>query len=260
MTMQRFAAAVGAAALAVTMSACGADNTATDTAASGRDVAAALTPANFTQSVTAAQKAVKSAHMDATVTFGGQQGSISGDFSGSPDEPSSMAMDMRLKVAGKDVEIRLVKQVLYVHAPGMPGHSSKPWLKLDLSDPSNPLSSILDSANPKSFTSYLQAVKGFKDRGAETVDGVSTRHYTVTIVTAKAMADSPAFKGQDLSKLGLPKTVTGDVWLNSDNLPVKMVVAIGSLGSFEAHFSKYGEPVSIDAPPANQVGSFSLPS
>jgi hypothetical protein len=259
MKMQRFSAAVGAVALAVTMSGCGADHGSTH-GVTGGNAAAALTPANFTKTVTSAQKAVKSAHMDATIKVGGQGGSISGDFAGSPDDLASMKMDMTLKVAGHNVEVRLVNKVVYVHAPGMPGQSGKPWLKLDLSDPSNPLASLLDSANPKSFTSYLQAVKGLKDRGVETVDGVSTRHYTITIATAKALAASPAFKSQDISKLGLPGTITGDVWLNSDNLPVKIVVRLGSLGSFEAHFSKYGEPVTVNAPPAKQVGGFSLPS
>jgi hypothetical protein len=87
---------------------------------------------------------------------------------------------------------------------------------------------------------------------------VRAHHYTVTINTARALAANPAFKGQDLSKLGMPKTLHTDVWLDSDNRPVKMTVVIGTLLSLEVHVSKYGEPVAVHAPPAGQVGTFSL--
>jgi hypothetical protein len=260
MRMRRFAATVGAAALAVTLTACGSSDNKTDaTGNGGGGGAASLTQADFSQTIKDAQQNVKSAHMDATITTAGQSGSISGDFTGFKDL-SSMSMDMSMKIAGHNLEMRLVNKVLYVHGFGAMTGSKKPWVKIDLSDPSNPLSSILNSANPESFSSYLQAVKNLADKGTETVDGVSTHHYTAVIDTMKAMAANPAFKGQDLSKLGLPATITTDVWLNSDNLPVKMSVALGKAGSFEAHFSKYGVPVTITAPPANQVSTFKLPS
>jgi hypothetical protein len=39
-----------------------------------------------------------------------------------------------------------------------------------------------------------------------------------------------------------------------------MTVALGTVGSFEAHFSDYGAPVSIEAPPANEVSTLNLPN
>ncbi len=255
MRMQRLTAAVGAAALAVTMSACGSSTG----SAGGGGVAAALTQADFTKTVVAAQHKIQSAHVEATIKTSGQSGTLSGDFSGYSGDVSSLSMEMKVGIAGHDLEMRLVHKVLYVHGVGALAGGGKPWVKIDLSDPSNPMSGILDTANPQSFTAYLQAVKQLKDDGTETVDGVATHHYSVTIDTAKALAASPAFKGQDVSKLGMPSTITSDVWLNSDNLPVKMSVPVGSGSSFVAHFSKYGEPVSVVAPPASQVGKFNIP-
>jgi hypothetical protein len=263
MRMQRLAATVGAAALAVTLTACGNSSDKTDAGSGGNGgsgVAAALTQANFSQTVKAAQQKIQSAHMEATIKTAGQSASMSGDFSGFSGDVSSLSMDMTMKLAGQNLEVRLVDKALYVHGVGAMMQSKKPWVKIDLSDPNNPLTSIFNSANPQSFTAYLQAVKSLDDKGIETVDGVSTRHYTIVIDTAKAMAANPAFKGQDLSKLGMPATITTDVWLNSDNLPVKMSVGLGSVGGFVAHFSKYGEPVNVAAPPANQVSSLKIPN
>ncbi len=47
------------------------------------------------------------------------------------------------------------------------------------------------------------------------------------------------------------------MYVDSDNLPRKMSVSLGSAASFEANFSKYGEQVDIEAPPAGQVSEFS---
>lgn len=251
MRVRRLAAAVAAAGLMVSLSGCGSDS------AGGGGAAATLTQANFSRTVTAAQQGAKSAHLEATLKAAGQTVSMSGDVSGLGDVASS-TMDLKIKAAGKQLEMRVVHKVLYMHGGGLPVSHGKSWLEVDLNDPHNPLSNILDTAGPRSLTTYLQAVKSLRDGGEETVDGVKAHHYTVTIDTMKALAANKALKGLDLSKLGLPKTLTTDVWLDSANRPVKMTVRIGKLASVEAHLSKYGEPVSVQAPPASQVGTFNL--
>ncbi|MBA2560961.1 MAG: LppX_LprAFG lipoprotein [Propionibacteriales bacterium] len=247
-----------AAAMVVSLSACASDNSSTEHPGSDTKAAdATLTKANFSQTVAAAQKEVESAHMVATIEAAGSSGAISGDFTGFSDI-ASMSMDMQLKLAGKQIQMRLVDKTLYLSGAGISSDKSKPWVKIDLNDPNNPLASLMDTANPQSFTSYLQAVETLDDKGTETVDGVQAHHYVLTVDTAKALAANPALKGQDMSKLGLPAEITTDVWLNDDDLPVKMSVPLGKVASFEAHFSKYGEPVSVEAPPADQVGDFSF--
>jgi hypothetical protein len=241
-----------AAGLMVSLSGCGSDAGSGAGAGDGT-AAASLTQANFSRTVTTAQQASKSAHFEALVKAAGQSITMSGDVSGFKDIGSA-AMDLKIKALGKHFELRLVHKVLYLHGVGM--GSGKPWLKADLTDPRNPLSKILETAGPRSMAMYLQAVKQLRDRGMETVDGVQTHHYTVTIDTAKALAANPMLKGQDLSKLGMPKTLTSDVWVDSQNRPVKMAVAVGKLATLTVHVSEYGEPVSVHAPPANQVGTF----
>jgi hypothetical protein len=256
MRVRGFAAAAMAAGLMVSLAGCG-NNAGSSSGSGSGDAAATLTQANFTKTVTTAQQGAKSAHFDASVKAAGQSVVISGDVAGFADVGSAK-MDMNVQAAGKHLEIRLLHKVLYVHGAGMPLAHGKSWLKVDLSDPRNPLSKILETAGPQSMAMYLQAVKSLRDRGIETVDGVKAHHYTLTIDTAKALAANPALKGHDLSKLGMPKTLTTDVWLDADNRPIKLTVVVGKLLTFVAHVSKYGEAFSVHAPPAGQVGTFSF--
>jgi hypothetical protein len=251
MRLRRMAAGTIAAGMMVSLSGCG-----SSTGSSSGDTAA-LTQANFSQTVTSAQQAAKSAHFVASIKAAGHSISMSGDASGFGGLASA-AMDLNVKASGKTIEMRLVHKVLYLHGAGMPTPAGKSWVKVDLNDANNPLSKILDTAGPRSMLTYLRSVTSLDDKGMQTVDGVRAHHYTVTINTAKALAANPAFKGQDLSKLGMPKTLHTDVWLDSDNRPVKMTVVIGTLLSLEVHVSKYGEPVAVHAPPAAEVGTFSL--
>lgn len=219
--------------------------------------APALTSQNLVAELTAAQADAGSAHIEATIEAAGQNGTMSGDVDrlGDLDE---VALDMALDLGGQELQLILVDKALYVEGVGLASDPAKPWLKLDVSDPDNPFSRILDAANPGNFTAYLEGVTRVKDLGTDTVDGVQAQHYAVTVDTAKMIAANPAFEGQDVSSLGLPAAVTSDLYVDSDNLPVELSVAMGGVANFEAHFSDYGEPVDIAAPPADQVSDFGM--
>jgi hypothetical protein len=151
----------------------------------------------------------------------------------------------------------MLDKVLYVKGAPLSAVPGKPWLKVN-AGATNPLSKVFNSINPANYLAYLNGITTYRNRGLETVNGVRTRHYTVTVDTAKMLAGNPALSGQSLSSLGLPKALTSDVYVDSANRPVKLSVGLGSVASIEAHFSKYGQPVQISAPPANQVSEFSL--
>jgi hypothetical protein len=221
------------------------------------ETAPALTSRNLASELAAAQADVGSAHVEATLEAAGQNGTMSGDVDGLGNLDEG-AIDMALELGGQKIQLILVDGVLYVEGLGLNSSPAKPWLKLDVSNPNNPLSQFLALANPANFTAYFEGVTRVKDLGAETVDGVQAQHYAVTVDTAKMIAANPAFKGQDVSSLGLPTALTSDVYVDSDNLPIEISVAMDGVANFEAHFSSYGEPVDISAPPANQVSDFSL--
>ncbi len=256
MKMRRIAASVLATGLLVGLTACNSDDK-TDGSASDNAQAAALTKDNFAQSVVAAQSDAQSAHVEATVEAQGQTLTLSGDIAGL-DHPDSTSMDLSMDFGGQQMQLIVLDKSLYVKGDGLSEVKGKSWLKIDLSDPDNPMGQIFDAANPGNFAAYLNGITKFDDQGTETVDGVSAHHYSVTVDTTKMMAANPIFKGQDQATLGLPDEVTSDVYVDSDNRPVSMNVDLGATGAFEVHFSDYGKDVSIEAPPASDVGEFSL--
>jgi hypothetical protein len=54
----------------------------------------------------------------------------------------------------------------------------------------------------------------------------------------------------------MPKVITYDVWVDAGSRPVKIASGLQGI-SIEMHFSRWGEPVHVVAPPASQVGTFS---
>ncbi|MBA2773322.1 MAG: LppX_LprAFG lipoprotein [Nocardioidaceae bacterium] len=266
MKMRRFAVSVLAAAVIAGAAGCS-DSSPDSEAGSGSgsggastsptpDAPATLTKDNFAQEVAAAQAKANSAHVDATIESQGQEFNIVGDAAGL-GTPDDVQMQVTADIGGQSLEMRAIDKVIFIKSPQL-AQNGKQWVKIDGSDPNNPLSQIFDAANPGNFTAYLEGATAFEDKGAETVDGVETRHYTLTVDTADMLQANPMFKGQDVSSLGLPKELTSEVNLDSENRPVRIQTDLGTSGSFEATFSDYGEEVSVEAPDPSTVGEFSL--
>lgn len=216
-----------------------------------------LSKDSFASALARAQAKAETAHVQATISATGQAGRVSADVKGLGDL-SNAAMHLSLDLAGQHLQLVAVDRLLYIKGAPLGGQPGKPWLKVDVGQAGNPFARVFNTVNPATYTAYLKGITTFTDKGVQTVDGVQTRHYTVTVDTAKMLADNPAFHGQTLSDLRLPHALTSEVYVNADNLPIKMSIGLGSLASFDAHFSKYGETVNVTPPPADQVSKFSL--
>jgi len=267
MRMRRLAVSLLATGLLAGVAGCsdsstdnGTDNSTDDTGGSpsaDAPVAPAVLPQeSFAQDVIAAQTESGSAHIEATINVSGSSFDMSGDVT-ALGEPDALKMDVTASAGGEQMRLVLVERVLYVKGEQF-APEGKEWLKIDLSDPSNPLSQVFDAANPSNFTAYLQGITKFEDVGVETVDGVETRHYTVTVDTAEMLESNPVFRGQDAATLGLPAELTSEVYVDSENRPVQIEADLGDTGTFEVHFSDYGKNVSVKAPDPSTVGEFSL--
>lgn len=222
---------------------------------------ASLTKQNFASAMASATSQSRSVHMTATFGAEGRNVTLSADESlnGSSLKDQVVALQVNIAAMG-DVEVRIVSGVMYVNVGklGLPGASAKPWIKVDLSDAKNPLGaafSKIAAMNPAQLMKAFQAISTFTELGTETVDGVRSTHYKVTVDTAKvgAMLGMPDH-GQTVS---LPKTVAYDVWVDAGSRPVKVTVN-NAMFTAEVHFSRWGEPVHVVAPPASQVGEFSF--
>jgi hypothetical protein len=240
---------------AVAMSGCG---TATNLSSTG----ATLTKASFASALTKSVTASKSVHMTGEMTTHGQQIRLSADMAMSRVDKSEsavqrlrsaeMAMTMSLP-GGKSVEMRLIRGVMYLNAGQLGLSTSKPWVKLDLTDPSNPVGQLMQrmaqSTDPAQMAQAFRKMTKLTNLGQATVDGVSTTHYRATIDTTQ-MTSTLGLPASQLSQL--PKTLTEDVWVDASSHPVKMAMNMRQL-AMTMHFSRWGEPVHITAPPASQV-------
>lgn len=255
--VRRFGIAVVSVGLLVGLTACGASSDSTANRQGGSQQLAVLSESKFAPALAEAQAKADTVHIEATVDAMGQSGKLSADIKGLKT-PATVAMHMSINVSGQPLQLVVVDRALYVKGTGFMSSPDKPWLKVNVGDANNPLAKLFDSANPAAYAAYLKGITRLTDEGVQTVDGVQTRHYSVTVDAAKMLAGNPAFQGQSAASLGVPRIVKGDVYVDSKNLPVKMTVSMGKVASFEAHFSRYGEPVSVQAPPADQVREFSL--
>lgn len=223
-----------------------------------------LTKVDFASAMSKSTSTARSVHMTIDVSAMGHSFTMNGDVSmnGASDSgtvadtlrQSAMSMTMDIPGTGT-VEMRLVDGVMYMNAGALDtgGDSAKPWVKVDLTDPSNPFGSMLDqvgSMSPSQLTKMFRSISTLKNLGADSVDGVPATHYTVSVDTAKVAGLMGLSGASGLSSL--PKSLTYNVWIDNLSRPIKMSATFSGV-SMEMRFSKWNEPVHVVAPPASQV-------
>jgi LppX_LprAFG lipoprotein len=258
MTFRRAAIAMSSTALIV-IAGCG---SASDTGDSASDTdlpgdAGALTLANFASTTSQAQEDAHTVHLDADVGIQGQTMTMSGDIEvGASIPDTSFAFDLDADDLG-DMSMVLVDEVLYLN--GGEATDDK-FIELDLRDRSNPIgdlySQLAGQTDPASITRGFQgAIEDFETVGSEEIDGTATTHYRITVDARKALENAlgDAMPPNLESSLGsLPETMTYDVWVDEDNLPRQM--QFDMMGTrMDLDFSKWGEPVDIEAPSPSEI-------
>jgi LppX_LprAFG lipoprotein len=141
--------------------------------------------------------------------------------------------------------------------------ATKPWIKV-------PLKGTGDSGQVDQYLNQIQqfdlgnmtklvtASQDVKAVGTESVNGEDTTHYSGTFPVDAAVQQLPADR-QEQAREGLAElqNVKFDIWVAGDGLPRKLALNGAKQGStLDATllFKGFNEPVSIEAPPADQVG------
>jgi hypothetical protein len=219
----------------------------------------------------------RTAHMTVNLTGEAAGTNVNGTGTGSIDfTNNAVALQVQVGVDGQKESISEIYLggVIYESIPGLntiaPGKS---WVSIDLSalqsaDAQNPTTEGLGN-NPDVMLKMLaQQGNTVVALGPSTVDGVAVNGYSVTM--------DPASVAQQLKKANLPtwmqKSVTGlkvhdlglKVFIDNSGLLRSMetqltesTTAAGSVSVDETvGFSDYGTPVSVSAPPPNEVESF----
>lgn len=172
-----------------------------------------------------------------------------------------------------NVHVVLVAGTVYLNVPpglaGSTGRTGKPWVKVTTSGSgaagraqSLARTAILaGQADPTQLLQRIESAGTITGATHETLDGVATTHYAITVDAAKLAKSDPAER-QALNHLGMT-SLPFAIWVNSDNLPVRVVTVvpvsapttIGRQFSTTVDYTHWGAPVAITAPPTNEVAA-----
>ncbi|MGA5303213.1 hypothetical protein ACPCHT_25010 [Nucisporomicrobium flavum] len=165
-----------------------------------------------------------------------------------------MSMDMGALGKGTKIEMRKLGDDLYMKFGGQLGEmlkggtSTKPWMHIDATKLGEGSNFALPKDDPAGTKAMLQAVTS--------VERVGTDGFKGTLDLTK----SPRFnKGDQLKSLGdkatkIPFTAKKDSEGRLVELTLDMSAIQPGTGKIKTKYSDFGTPVSVEAPPASQVG------
>ncbi|WP_034270114.1 DUF6612 family protein [Haloechinothrix halophila] len=283
--MRKSLIAAGTLAFALALGACGEETTAGQ-ASPGETF---TDPASLVSAATASTQEKKSAHFTMDMNMGTM--SATGEGQGLFDgENTKMAMTMNMDMSAMGqgnmaMEMRLLDDTMYMKMPNMPGmDTSKPWIKMDLAQ----MSALggVDMSKTMKQNDPTKALEMLKDSGDITsteesdVGGVPATKYTIDVDVEKMMSQygsgmGKMFDTQNMKLDALPV----EVWISEEQLPLKFQMNMGELMNSamessgqpmpegmnfdDAHvamtYSDWGEPVTIEAPPASEVNEGNFP-
>ncbi|HEV7628669.1 MAG TPA: hypothetical protein VGO89_19430 [Streptomyces sp.] len=161
----------------------------------------------------------------------------------------------------------LIDNMLYLKIPALTKQAGKPWVGFSLDKLGDAagidVKAMEDQghqADPALNAKMLTASKDVHKAGKETVAGVSTTHYTGTIVLTDALNELSADQKTQAQKIfgqtGLDK-LNFDTWIDGKQLPRKLKLATGPDSKVDFNttmtYTDFNSPVSITAPPKSQV-------
>lgn len=216
-----------------------------------------VSPDEFVDTVSDGLEESTTAHLEMTMSMGDEVATTAeGDLDYTTDPPS-LAMSMDVPQAG-DMEMVLVDNVMYLKADAMSG--DKFW-KLDLSDPDSPLGhmgfdKMLEQTDPiGALESMRSGIDTVTFEGTEDVDGRELDHYELTVDMESALK---SYGGELPSSAtqALPDSVTYDLWLDDQDRFAQMRMETPIMKrtvTMEMTLDDWGQDVSIEAPPADEV-------
>lgn len=228
---------------------------------SGSSAAAAgdLTQSSFFRKISDAQSGVPTSHVSMKISASGQTISAEGDVKiGKTAADTSMSMTMDVGAAGGgSLAMRLIDQSFFINLGEKTGNK---FAQVNLNDTSNPIAqqfgSITEQLDPtQQLEQFNQAVSSFVKKGkAETIDGVKAQPYEIVLDTSKiaSFKDVPSD-----AAASIPKTLTYTMFIGPDNL-LRRVAADVQGSTITVDYSRWGKPVDVTAPTADQITDIDL--
>ena len=177
-------------------------------------------------------------------------------------------------------QVRLVGSTVYLMLPQQlqAATGGKPWASVDLASlqPGNSTLPGLGSgsSDPSQILGYLQGVStSVTNLGPATVRGVQTTHYRANVDLNKAAQANPQAAPQYQKLIGQihTSTIPVDVWTDASDrvnqMRFEIPVPAGTAGSaaggtvtLTLQLFDFGVPVTVTAPPPDQVGTLNIPT
>lgn len=211
-----------------------------------------LTKDNFVDRMSAAQLEASTAHISMSASTGSEP-MMEGVIETGEDAKSSKSQITTNSGMGK-MDVRMVDGIMYLSMGEMTGGK---FVKIDPSDPDDPLAqqfgSNADKADPtKQLEVFRDSLVGFDNQGdGGEIDGVKTTKIKLTLDTAKVMAAQGA-SSEAAASADMPKKLDYTVFVGDDDLMRRMVIEISGMSS-TIDWTKWGEPVTVEAPPKDQI-------
>jgi hypothetical protein len=221
--------------------------------------------------VNAASKSVRAGSVEADFKLGGSgvNGTGSGVFNTGPSRSGQLSMKIKVQGASVPIDSVITGNVLYIRSSILTQqlglNADKQWVKLDLGQLAQQrgidLSSLANaSPTPASALSYLRGSSNVQQLGHESVGGVDTTHYKVTVDLERAAARSTGSVRESLKRViqtsGDKKLPIG-VWVDAKGYVRKVHYqqreAAGRSVAITMNLHDYGAPVAIKPPPADSV-------
>ena len=158
-------------------------------------------------------------------------------------EGAATKAHMTMPLQGQSLEIITLGKVIYIK--GIP-NSPKPWVKVD-PDADDPLSKMMAQSLGQ-MDSDPRALVGHLDGSTATVTSVSGGVTTYEVpITSEGTGTATA----------PPVLLT--IVVDDKDLPQKMSASVGG-EDVEVAYSDWGAAVTVEEPPASEVGSFEMPT
>jgi hypothetical protein len=159
------------------------------------------------------------------------------------------------------IHVIYVDKTIYIDR----GQNGKPWIvaKPDSSDEvaaqlAQTFPQSLAQSSIKYYAVMVEAAHDLKFVGTENVDGVPTNHYHFIVdpkVLVQKLPPDQAQQMQNAVNAGVD-SVPADEWVDAQGRPVRVtdeVIAQGQTAKIDLRLNHYDEPISIKAPPADQI-------
>ena len=205
---------------------------------------------------------ITSAHLTLDITLVGQKLTGSGDETSANGRLTALDLTENLPNGGGAIRVITVGGKTYVKLPSSLNSSGKPYLLVSPSSSNQvvrqlagSLDSALSAASLDSVVIFTRAAKSIEAKGTETVNGTQTVHYSVVVDVSKLPGSLPG--KSDLTQNGID-TLPLELYVDTTGRPVQITEEFTTQGqkvSTKSIVSDYNKPVTITAPPPNEVGS-----